>query len=1348
MIKTRAGVTLGILLTGVIVFGPGYGQAGQPIVASVMADATTTPQTTPSPTGPSTPVQVNGVGPTHSALAASYNNIAIDGYGEPSTSNTGTGGWWLDNTYNPPAIDSANFNTQLNSPSASYVTSLRLGDNEGLIGDPPGVSSLLKEAPTGTAGTASSNVDWTENGMLYECPGVAPGAACGGVKQLVSAKGKEPVTPIVNFAVGGGGGNVHAWKQVTPGSTNYEDCVSTQAISSTTSYTCNGALDTGTTISIAGSYVLWDTGSGIQICDSNITLGTTGACDKSVALGGPTGFSDFAAQVVTAATSSAEPEIELAYMSIADGTHWSLKLDTYVCSQCGSLNNFSWTKGATQTLDPAPCVPPPPATPGGTPAPSPTPSCTPGSSPPPNLGIPLQVRLSKAAIAANNFYVEYSFLSLDNSRDLNVGTVRAIAAGGANAANPTNLVTGVDNIGSLDMEGSNAVWHHTSGSQKGYVIGYADLNTLVDNDNALTPPSGGRGRWDHRLDLVNSANHAAFLDNTTIAGISVNRAGASRLGYVDNVALQPSEKIIVEGNPIGNDSTGHPVYTCGTGTSQAPNAGGLPGCIRGPLSMDNTLVGFQGRSYEATATPATANFSYTEVVDGSAGACPNCARPTVLDKGDQTAGTMVTSPILSGVPGQESATWIKSDPFGGSATIYTQPVRSTAPPHAIFSSPGTVGTLGYCPGAIDLGESIPGVTVPQNTTFPQPQISGGCLAVGGQNVFVAATQSTAGLGDQIFEIPIAGAAPGVQPIYTSASGIRITAISSDNFYIAWIERSVNSDGTLGSGKGYWAPVPNTGSGQNTIPAATIKLLSPSTPAGNPFPMAGRDFVTVADKSVVWSECSAATACPNVPSNLPTVYYKNLLQNTTAVAVSQNALAAINPTLSVNTNGQQDNILWLGYDTTSAQRSGDALFYSVVNTNCVVNCNPGGPSPVNGGSANPGAYIVDAIGGIHQAGNNVTPVNMPDYPLYNGTRDIARGIITTSQGDQGYVMDGYGRLHIFGPQGGPYPPPLNVSGDWEPGTPTGGPNGFDIARGFALIPGSDDRGYTLDGYGFLHPFAQYAALYPPTDIVYAQTWGPTFNPDGSVAQPAWDIARGVVINPPVAGAQPNVTCYSGYILDGYGGLQPWYESNPACSPLPYAKTNDYFGFDIARGVSMAPPTYWDGSNRPGSNGPTDPLHLVPMGFVLDGYGGVHCWSRDPASDGTCPLSDNMNYTDYWGDPNFGGHADHPNWDIVRGMVMVSADVGYTLDGYGGLHLFYVFKRFLDPSNNVNKLGTLPPTVPTLQDYWAPGTPDGGQNGEDIARGASSCNAVPPGTNTPQGQPVPFAGQAQSAGKRFY
>jgi hypothetical protein len=53
-----------------------------------------------------------------------------------------------------------------------------------------------------------------------------------------------------------------------------------------------------------------------------------------------------------------------------------------------------------------------------------------------------------------------------------------------------------------------------------------------------------------------------------------------------------------------------------------------------------------------------------------------------------------------------------------------------------------------------------------------------------------------------------------------------------------------------------------------------------------------------------------------------------------------------------------------------------------------------------------------------------------------------------------------------------------------------------------------------------------------------------------------------------------------------------------------------------------------------------------GYTVDGFGGIHPFGNAPA----------ITPTGYW-----------PNWDIVRGIAVASGGTGaYTLDGFGGVH----------------------------------------------------------------------------------
>jgi len=104
-----------------------------------------------------------------------------------------------------------------------------------------------------------------------------------------------------------------------------------------------------------------------------------------------------------------------------------------------------------------------------------------------------------------------------------------------------------------------------------------------------------------------------------------------------------------------------------------------------------------------------------------------------------------------------------------------------------------------------------------------------------------------------------------------------------------------------------------------------------------------------------------------------------------------------------------------------------------------------------------------------------------------------------------------------------------------------------------------------------------------------------------------------------------TSVAGYTLDGYGGVHGF-------GGAPPVTNNSYFGWDIARGITLSPAA--SKSN--------------PAGWTVDGYGGVHPFGTAPA------------YSNYarWG------------WDIARGIVTWtgSGTGGWVLEGFGGIHAF--------------------------------------------------------------------------------
>ncbi|MHB8571558.1 MAG: hypothetical protein ACYDAY_01180 [Candidatus Dormibacteria bacterium] len=323
-----------------------------------------------------------------------------------------------------------------------------------------------------------------------------------------------------------------------------------------------------------------------------------------------------------------------------------------------------------------------------------------------------------------------------------------------------------------------------------------------------------------------------------------------------------------------------------------------------------------------------------------------------------------------------------------------------------------------------------------------------------------------------------------------------------------------------------------------------------------------------------------------------------------------------------------------------------------------------PSPTTTGTPPPpppgnskGAYVLDGYGGLH---TEASSGNSPDNSVtsdYFGF-DIARGLCMADK-NSGYIVDGYGGVHSFAMAGQQRPDP--ALHDYWGANFAPHPN-WDIAKGCALLPGSNNRGYVLDAYGGVHPFGPAGNLAPDVDLsVYYQDGNYGVGP-GSQGHPGgWDIMRGIVVT--------NASPVGGYVLDGYGGLHPFVQHGlgQCCMPSP-PQLSDYFGFDIAKAVVAT------------SSG--------SAGFVLDGYGGVHGWGS--------PMPTNPQTTDYWG-PNTGDGGPSGNV-IARGLFLVNDTTGYVLDGYGGMHPFAV-------SGSAQPTGINPGGS-----YWP---------GWDIARGAGNA-----------------------------
>jgi Peptidase family M23 len=242
------------------------------------------------------------------------------------------------------------------------------------------------------------------------------------------------------------------------------------------------------------------------------------------------------------------------------------------------------------------------------------------------------------------------------------------------------------------------------------------------------------------------------------------------------------------------------------------------------------------------------------------------------------------------------------------------------------------------------------------------------------------------------------------------------------------------------------------------------------------------------------------------------------------------------------------------------------------------------------------------------GENITS-NNPGHGTKPPSQLHSAVVLIPGGGGAGYSLDGYGGLHPFGNA----PPVVSSSGSWP---------GWDIARGIAIAPNSTTSavtGYVLDGWGGLHPFAAGSASPPPqqTDALY---WS------------GWDIARGIVMSTPT----------SGYVLDGYGGIHPF--AAVSTPDPPAVSGNGYWpNWDIARAIVLSTPT---------------------SGYQLDGYGGIHEFAGGGAPMPPAPDSRAAS----WG------------WDIGRSITLATPTTGYVLDGWGGIHPFAPTGTDLPPTSS--------------------------------------------------------------------
>lgn len=237
----------------------------------------------------------------------------------------------------------------------------------------------------------------------------------------------------------------------------------------------------------------------------------------------------------------------------------------------------------------------------------------------------------------------------------------------------------------------------------------------------------------------------------------------------------------------------------------------------------------------------------------------------------------------------------------------------------------------------------------------------------------------------------------------------------------------------------------------------------------------------------------------------------------------------------------------------------------------------------------GMYAVDGQGNL-LPGSSAPVSNNSIWPHWN----IVHGVAVAPGGGGGYTLDGYGGVHPFGNA-----PSVNESAYWP---------GWDIAR--AIVLRADGQsGYVLDGWGGAHPFGVTGDM--PPNVQMTGYW------------PYFDIARDI---------QLRSDGQSGYVLDGWGGVH---------------------AFGVSGGIPPNPQItafwpYWDIAHR---------FVLDPAGtggYVLDGYGGMH-----PFGTPGNVLPSITQQSGYW-----------PGWDIAHGVTFLpgSSTQGYEVDAWGGYHPF--------------------------------------------------------------------------------
>ncbi len=200
---------------------------------------------------------------------------------------------------------------------------------------------------------------------------------------------------------------------------------------------------------------------------------------------------------------------------------------------------------------------------------------------------------------------------------------------------------------------------------------------------------------------------------------------------------------------------------------------------------------------------------------------------------------------------------------------------------------------------------------------------------------------------------------------------------------------------------------------------------------------------------------------------------------------------------------------------------------------------------------PGGYVVDAWGAIHQFGG--APAMVSTHYTFGQKTTHSMAL----QGDDlaGVTMNSSAKTWVF-PKGSTAPNVQPCDNSSQFGVPT---------RGISYDPTANSQGVTVDAWGGIHPFCTTAQ----PNTANAPYW------------PNWQIVYGVALLPGGIG---------GFTLDGWGGVHAWGKAQIVTpSDTYWGPRAGVKAWNIARGVAI------DNTGTTTQEG---------NGIVVDGWGGLH------------------------------------------------------------------------------------------------------------------------------------------------